>query len=159
MSWPASLPTFVNGPLDAADLQALSDALAVLGDLTTRSYTPATSNLTLGNGTLTGSYSQVGDWITGEIVLTFGSTTAFTGAPTFTAPLTAAHDEWGADGGAFDSSTGDRYPVRAVATGAGTLTLFGWPTTAGGPLIAGANVPMAWAPGDILTISFRYRAA
>jgi hypothetical protein len=52
-------------------------------------FTPTWANLTVGNGTNTASYVQVGKIVTivGKIV--FGSTTSITGHPQFTLPITA----------------------------------------------------------------------
>lgn len=58
------------------------------GGLST-SFTPTWTNLTVGNGTNTASYVQVGKIVTlvGKIV--FGTTTSITGHPQFTLPITA----------------------------------------------------------------------
>lgn len=49
-------------------------------------YTPATTNVTVGNGTLLGRYMHVGSLLHCEILLLWGSTTAFTGNVGFGAP-------------------------------------------------------------------------
>ena len=56
------------------------------------SFTPTWTNLTVGNGTNTASYVQVGKivHIVGKIV--FGSTTSITGHPGFTLPITAKNE-------------------------------------------------------------------
>jgi hypothetical protein len=53
-------------------------------------YTPSTTNITLGNGTLSSRYLRVGKMCHVEIQLVFGTTTAFTGLPRFTMPFNAA---------------------------------------------------------------------
>lgn len=49
-------------------------------------YTPATTAITLGNGTLLGRYMHVGSLLHCEILLIWGSTTAFTGNIGFGSP-------------------------------------------------------------------------
>lgn len=49
-------------------------------------YTPATTNITVGNGTLLGRYMQMGSLLHLEILLIWGSTTAFTGGIGLGAP-------------------------------------------------------------------------
>lgn len=54
------------------------------------SYTPSTTNLTLGNGTITGSYFKIGKFVVFAIKFVLGSTSAIATAPTFSLPVTAA---------------------------------------------------------------------
>lgn len=53
------------------------------------SYTPTFRNLTLGNGTVTGEYAQVGDLVFVNMELTWGSTTSITSSfITMSVPVT-----------------------------------------------------------------------
>lgn len=49
-------------------------------------YTPATTNITVGNGTLLGRFMHIGSILHCEILLIWGSTTAFTGGIGFGTP-------------------------------------------------------------------------
>ena len=51
-------------------------------------WTPTWTNLTVGNGTVTARYSEIGKQGTAYIVLTFGSTTSISGAVSVTNPST-----------------------------------------------------------------------
>lgn len=124
-------------------------------------FTPTANNVTLGNGTLTGRYHPTGQTVDFQITLTFGSTTALTGSPTFTPPVTAlaAGQPFG-DCNAFDSSAGADYPINAKLSTTTLIVTRAFPTTAGNALVGlGATVPFTWAAGDVLTINGRYEAA
>src|SRR4051812_17325123 len=58
------------------------------------SYTPTTTGITLGNGTVTGRYRQVDKEVEFICQFTFGSTSAVTASPTFTLPATALTTGW-----------------------------------------------------------------
>lgn len=127
------------------------------------SYTPATTNITVGNGSVTGRYNRVGKTIDFQCTFTFGSTSAVSASPTFSLPVTALTTGWAAtDGSIFDTSVGalGYYPVAGVALSTTIVTCRIWPSTAGNPWNAiGSTTPITWATGDVLTIQGRYEAA
>lgn len=159
MAW-STAPTFVTGtPLAAADLNKLGGDLNIVGGAWS-AYTPTVTNLSVGNGTLNAWFLATGKTTDFFIRFLMGSTSVVTSPPTFSLPATAQRTLWTADGTAFDTSASVYYPVRGVATDANTLTLYGWPSTAGNNLAAaGANTPMTWATGDALTLTGRYEGA
>lgn len=53
-------------------------------------WTPTLAGMTLGNGTLTGKYKQIGKTVFFKIYMVFGSTSSVSGNTTFTLPVTAA---------------------------------------------------------------------
>lgn len=131
------------------------------------SYTPTFTNLTIGNGTLSCKYVQIGKTVHVRFSLVFGSTTAMGSAPKFTLPVTRA-----ANGGTAaltlmgDASLYDLTAVTAwfasftntttteagiVAWNAGGAALFSSP-------ISSAN-PFTWATGDEINGVFSYEAA
>lgn len=55
-----------------------------------QSWTPTWANFTVGNGTVTAKYLQIGKTVTVFLKFVAGSTSAFGTNPTFTAPVTAA---------------------------------------------------------------------
>lgn len=61
--------------------------VALTGAWTT--WTPTWVNLTVGNGTVTAYYKQVGKTVLFRLNVLFGSTTSISGTPTFTLPVTA----------------------------------------------------------------------
>lgn len=133
-------------------------------------WTPTWTNLTVGNGTLTARYIQIGKTVRFSLKLVFGSTTAVTGAdPTFSLPVTSIASYVPAGfmpiglAGFNDSSAGG-----AITNGAVT-----WQTTTTASIVAfvssgtyvtesgiAAAVPYAaWATGDSIFLSGSYEAA
>jgi hypothetical protein len=89
------------------------------------SYTPTFVNLTVGNGTLTGKYKQIGKTITGSIDLVWGSTTSLGGAATFTLPVTSVSTY-----NALHSALGISYFDKPGSEAYGGVTLWASTTTA-----------------------------
>lgn len=73
------------------ELQQYTDLLNVLSSAWP-SWTPTWTNLTIGNGVVSAKYRQVGKTVDYRVKVTFGSTTALTGTPTFTLPVTPHAD-------------------------------------------------------------------
>ena len=115
---------------------------------TWRAFTPAWSNLTLGNGTSVGRYVRIGNTVHAYYSLAFGSTTVVTGGLYVALPITALNPGCGS-GTLFDSST----PANAIVTCAGG----DWLVTAGGRV--NATVPWTWAVNDYIRLTVTYEAA
>jgi hypothetical protein len=122
----------------------------------TPTWTASTTNPTLGNGTLTGAWTQIGATVHFRIVLTFGSTTNVgSGTYTWTLP-TAAADTQSCVGKANirdDSAGANR--TRSCRNATATTTLL--QDEAGATVTQAA--PFAWATGDTIVISGNYEAA
>lgn len=138
--------------------------LAVLPNgTTTQSYTPtwAGGTVAIGNGTLTGTYSQIGKQCVLNIRLVGGSTTNWGGATawTFALPLTAAADSVSYTGIALilDSGTGFHSAVAYVTSGGTTISLY--PTTANTPGAFTSTAPITWATSDEINLSLVYTVA
>ena len=117
------------------------------------SYTPTwTSTGTapaLGNGTLTGSYSQIGKRVFFQLNLNAGSTTTFgTGSYIFSLPVSIT-------GGLCTSSVfthaGSVYLGEANVNTGSTFTILTQPA-AGASAFMGATSPATWASGDSLIV-------
>lgn len=129
-----------------------------------QSWTPTLTNLTLGNGTVTGAYTQIGKTIIGRLRFTFGSTSSITGAPIFSTPVTASSAYTTAHmiGTAYleDLSTAAFYGFVKLNT---TTTLEVNPGGTSGSYLAQSSitstVPFTWATGDFLAATFMYEAA
>jgi hypothetical protein len=80
----------VNGNVLTVDTTAATGlAWAAPAGLTYSAWTPTTTGITLGNGTLTARYVQSGKFVTGSINVTLGSTSSISAAGiSFTAPVT-----------------------------------------------------------------------
>lgn len=117
-------------------------------------YTPANTNVTLGNGTLVARYARFGRTIHFMWDLTFGSTTAFTGNAGLGLPVAAASTgKWSASGSMLDSGT-QNYTLGGSISSAGTTVN---PETTGGGGIT-ATIPFTWAVSDRLTMTGTYEA-
>lgn len=171
----------INGNLDASNLSNSSISTAKLQDasvtnakLATTSgeiggawttYTPTFTNLTVGNGTLTASYKQIGKLVYVRLSLLFGSTSAVSGDVEFTLPATAATYTSGlvpvGNAELFDASfprifqgytsimSTTKAHIRAYA--ADQTFLYHFPLA--------SNAPMVWTTSDGIGTQFFYEAA
>lgn len=153
--------TWVSGEVvTPAEMNAeIRDALTNLQSAW-QAFTPTTTGITLGNGTIVASLERFGKTILFRITFTFGSTSVITGAPTFTLPVTAQSNLWSVDATVLDASAGAFFTGRAVATSQTVVTAKTLPGTAGNALNnMSATAPMTWVAGDILTILGAYEAS
>lgn len=127
------------------------------------SYTPTLTGFTLGNGTIAGSYTQIGKWVWFEATFTMGTTSAAASAiPTCTLPVTAA------------AGTVNNALCRAQFTDAGTAAYLAAArvlstTTCAAYIIGSSGVlttpstttPFTWTPAnnDVIYWSGIYEAA
>jgi hypothetical protein len=85
----ARLGVGTNGQTLVADSTASTGLKWETPGLTYTTWTPTTTGITLGNGTLTARYVQSGKFVTGSINVTLGSTSSISAAGiSFTAPVT-----------------------------------------------------------------------
>ena len=130
----------------------------------TPTWTAATANPVLGNGTIVGSSGRAGGTIFGSIRLTLGSTTTTgTGAWRFTLHVAAA----GATttplvsaGQLTDTGTAF-WPVYCARLVTFDTIDIGCPTASGDARLTtvGSGTPFTWVSTDILYVSFAYEAA
>jgi hypothetical protein len=135
-----------------------------------RSYTPAWTNSgtanTIGNGSLTGAFNQVGKTVYYRIRLTLGTTTgAGNGSWIFSLPVLthasayAAYSKIG-NTTVFDTSGSASYtgPARWNSTGTITAVMVGTGGTYGNyaDVNSATNIPMVWTSTDIIEISGWY---
>lgn len=122
------------------------------------SYTPTLGVFTLGNGTITGRYVQFGKLVMGTVELTFGSTTtAATGLPTLTLPVTGVSAVCGSAGYFYDLSAGAQYiTTTALNTTQIALGVVGTNGLRGN---CSTTAPFTWATGDLIRATFAYEAA
>ena len=114
-------------------------------------YTPTwaanTGSPTIGNGTLTGKYVQIGKLLHFKIALTFGSTTSV-GTSTvwrFGLPVPVVYDNMPVPGWLLDSGTAE-YLATATVSAATEVR----PTVSTGYL--SYNAPFTWTTNDCLRI-------
>lgn len=116
----------------------------------TPTWTAASSNPSIGNGTIAATYSREGRKVTTSIQITMGSTTAYgSGRWRFSKPYTT--DTRATIGNAFitDSDTGNRYHAMVFNESTTYWTLF----IPGGTTSVDATTPITWASGDTLWIT------
>lgn len=112
-------------------------------------YTPTWTNLTVGNGTLTGKYCLVGRLAFFKIELIWGTTTSIAAAnvqPTFPVTAIATSSFAVGRGEAIDVSTGLSYQLHARLVSGTNMVLF---VDNGTTQVAlAAAVPVAWTTSD-----------
>ena len=170
-SWP--YPASTDAPDVPADMKDLADAIDLTVDSIddrcdgyeaawtayTPTWTGATTNPALGNGTIVGAYMKVGKTVTVNILLKTGSTTTYgSGAWEFSIPFTGI-TVTGFSGfpvrlgvwAGRDASASTYYDGRAVVTSGNT--------TVGtvNPALSSTG-PFTWASGDYLGIQITYEA-
>jgi hypothetical protein len=122
----------------------------------TPTWTAATTNPVLGNGTLTGFYQRVGKTVHFWIKLSVGSTTTFgTGAYAFSLPPVANIDEQACAAVLRDSSVPTNYGM--VGWVQSSTSILNVSTSAGG--LFSATVPVTLANSDRFSMSGTYEAA
>jgi hypothetical protein len=146
--------------LIADDLNA---AVGATWTLYTPTWTGATTNPVLGNGTLSGAWTKHGKTITVRVNLKPGSTTTYgSGAWRFALPETAAtvagfvgFPIWVGSAYGFDAGVANRGGDVNVFSGATYATITGNGTTSEWD----ATKPHTWSNGDYLSATFSYEAA
>ena len=130
-------------------------------------WTPTLTNMTLGNGTLTARYSQVGKTVFYNFTFILGSTSAIAAAPTFNWPVAPASLAaakvsqicvW-----YFDASAamylGQADPRSRTTSVVGFTTSNGSVTAFGVDSAVNATAPFTWTTSDTIFISGTYEAA
>lgn len=133
-----------------------------------QSWTPTFANITVGNGTLSCSYVQIGKTIYFRISLTLGTTSSIGTSPTATLPVTAIASIGGGvpfgPSSHFDTSA-SQFFSGYVKTNTTTTMTFLLHVVVGGAATyirndgVTATTPFTWATGDILSASGMYEAA
>ena len=127
-------------------------------------WTPTWTNFTIGNGTATYLYTQVGKTINWRINVVLGSTSSMGTVATFTLPVTASSsgyisgDTLVSFGSARDNG-GSLYPLNAVFISTTTFGLRYINTSAGNFSGTTATAPLTWSNGDSFSLSGFYQAA
>jgi hypothetical protein len=121
------------------------------------SYTPTTTGLTLGNGTIAAKYNVVGKIILITIRFTLGSTSAITGIPTFTIPsgFTSASLSFAPVGDGIATISSVSYILTSVGLSSNRIATVannasGTYTTA---TDLSSTIPATWNNGSILELN------
>lgn len=133
-----------------------------------QSWTPAFTNLTIGNGTLVGKSIQIGKVVHFRFDLIWGSTTSITGSPvSFTLPSTSVTYAGTAtvqplgQGSYFDHAGGNvaQGPVMWASTGTANLQIYRTDSTYGFNAVLSATVSKTWTTNDEFAVNGFYEAA
>lgn len=156
-----TLPADGDNPYGVTLRTAITDINTAVDGVTSAwvAYVPTTTNLTIGNGTLFARYKQIGKTVHVKIRFTLGTTSAVTGNPTFSLPLTAANGTalFGKayflgsvfnDGAVIQDST-TVISTRAINASATYATYT--------PLTS--TIPFTWATNHYIDIGITYEAA
>lgn len=131
-----------------------------------QAWTPTWVNVTVGNGSVTAKYTQIGKTIFAKLVFVLGSTSTIGTSPTFTLPVVAASFNFTRNiiGGfsAYDQSASyasARGDVRldSATTAQAVLNLVSGSRIAVDPITATA--PFTWTTTDEYVAVFSYEAA
>jgi hypothetical protein len=125
-------------------------------------WTPSYGNITIGNGTVTSKYAQIGKTVFFEFNLQFGSTTSITGgAPNFTLPVNAVSNNFFFNGNILDAGVTNYSGASDVSAG-GNTSYFKF-VRASGTYAQGESItssaPMTWGTGDVFTVAGNYQVA
>ncbi|TIU88812.1 MAG: hypothetical protein E5W06_00135 [Mesorhizobium sp.] len=118
-------------------------------------WTGTTTNPSIGNGTLSGSYVKVGRLVHFDLLMQSGSTTTFgSGVWSFSLPFAAASTAGAGVVSGFDAGTANRVGAVQIFT-TSTIGM----VSDGGSNNWSATLPQTWANPDYLKASITYGAA
>jgi hypothetical protein len=125
-------------------------------------WTPTYGNITIGNGTVTSKYAQIGKTVFFEFNLQWGTTTSITGGgPSFTLPVAAVSNNFFFNGNILDAGI-TNYAGASDASAGGNTSYFKFVRASGtyaqGESIT-ATTPMTWGNGDVFTVAGNYQVA
>jgi hypothetical protein len=126
------------------------------------SYTPALTNITLGNGTMSTRYVLINNFVHYEGKITFGSTTSITGsAPIINLPFIAAQSFQVAGNVVYADVAVATYTGIPLQIGTGGIYLFinNFATAYGNEVALNATIPFTWGTGDQIVWSVHYQKA
>lgn len=125
-----------------------------------KSYTPTSANITLGSGTLTGFYCQIGKTVHFRIKYTLAANSAVGTTPYFALPVTAIDaNQIFANTLMLDASVGYYYGRIDISSSNAVPTVM---TSNGAyvtPVGLTATVPFTWTTNDYIVITGTYEAA
>jgi hypothetical protein len=124
-------------------------------------WTSNPANISVGNGTLTTRYQQIGKTVNAEIYFSLGSTSTVTGTPTFALPVAAKVSNYTFMGsGSFGDYAAGTYPAILVNYSSfvyiTSILSSGTYAFEGG---VSATTPFTWAVNDTINARFTYEAA
>ena len=166
-----SFQTGVDGGPGVAERMRINNAGLITGTGTSlgswTEYTPTLSGTgwEIGNGTVTGSYCQIGKIVNFTALVTFGSTSTFGSAPysqpspSLTVPVTASTGAiYLSNSECEDVSAGTYYATMAHRVSTTTIEVRALNSSQQYAFID-STFPFTWAAGDIMRVQGTYEAA
>lgn len=132
-----------------------------------QSYTPTLTNVTTGNGTLAAGYIQIGKTVHVAIQFIMGSTSAITGGPQFTLPVTARTTYFNTTYNTplgiarlsdFGVAAYLAYAIFASSTTA-QINCLGAAGTYATDAAVSSTTPFTWGTSDAFLVNITYEAA
>jgi hypothetical protein len=157
---PARLAVGANNTFLRAN-SAAATGLEYAGAYTT--FTPAFFNLTLGNGTASGRYLRIGNFVHATVKVAFGSTTSISGGVFIDFPVSAntAANNNNIGNVRFNDSGTAAYFGSIIQNSGSNFAVF--VQTANGTYSSesglSATIPFTWTTNDEIYISISYEAA
>jgi hypothetical protein len=122
-------------------------------------WSPSTTGITTGNGTMTSRYVQIGKTVIAQFKFVLGTTSAITGGVEVTLPVTAANTNYTATGMLIDGGA-SYYATNIVPLSTTRLWIL---ASFASPYVFGLNLnsttPYTWASTDSIQFSVTYEAA
>jgi hypothetical protein len=133
----------------------------LVSDAAWTSYTPSLTALTLGNGTLTAKYQQIGKTIIASIYLLWGSTTSASGQWFISLPFanSTVNDTPIGSARFLDSGTQNYVGVALVSSTRIAPTILNVAGTYPTFTTVTQTVPYTWATNDVLATVVVYEAS
>lgn len=157
--WAGTVPSILAGDVPTGDdwsaILAELAALSAAWTTYTPSWTAASVNPAIGNGTITGGYRRVGKTIEARIRVVAGSTTTFgTGQYYLSLPVSAAASSWQVGScRLLDSGTANKSATAFVFSTNDKVALIQNITD------VNATAPHTMATGDEIEVNIQYEAA
>lgn len=144
---------------DGADNAAFQSVEAILQSVVSSVYTPTLTDITLGNGSITGRFIRIGQIFFWNAILVWGTTTTYSGgSPQIGTPFTGLSGlnvAMSLYGSYTDTSAGTSYFANLVAGSASStlLTTFSTTSAQSGNTPITNTLPFTWANTDIVRVS------
>jgi hypothetical protein len=126
-------------------------------------FTPVFFNLTLGNGTASGRYLRIGNFVHATVKVAFGSTTSISGGVFIDFPVSAntAGNNGNIGNVRFNDSGTAGYFASAIQNSGSNFAIFVQTSNSTYSYESGlsATVPFTWTTNDEIYISISYEAA
>jgi len=148
--------------------QEVSDQLAAKGDISTNgaweAWTPTTTGITVGNGTITARYMQIGKTVHFSYIFVLGSTSALVSDHSITLPVARRNTDSVGQANILLREIGvNNYLGVPLYSPADASVLLIRPATSAASYVGNGflsgTIPFTWADGDEIICSGSYEAA